>query len=88
MMAQHDLSAQGRRKLASKGTARPDGSYPISDQQDIENAVKDWARTGRPGAVRAWIEKRARTLDLEVPAALNPAAEQDELAIAKAKTAA
>lgn len=84
-----NIDAQQRRKDAKAGVARPDGSYPIRDQQDLDNAVKDWVRTGRPLAVKEWIRKRAAALNLEVPAALNGNDKPvDEIDIAKAKTAA
>lgn len=83
-MARFD--AQQRRNDAKNGIARPDGSYPIRNQQDLDNAVKDYIRTGRPMAVKEWIRKRATQLGLETPAALNTPAQTDEVSIAKAKT--
>lgn len=82
------LNAAARHKLAATGVARPDGSYPIANQTDLDNAVKDWIRTGRSLAVKSWIDKRAKALDLEVPAAANAPKQTDEMDIAKAKTAA
>jgi hypothetical protein len=84
-MASHDLSAQGRRKLAASGVARPDGSYPISDQADVDKAAKDWIRTGRNGAVKAWIIKRARAVGATVPGFVTGASDNDgdEMAVAK-----
>lgn len=87
-MAQHDLSAAGRRKLAASGVARPDGSYPISDHADVTKAVDDWNRTGQPLAVKAWIEKRVKQLGLELPPALGGKNDDDgdEMTYARAKT--
>lgn len=83
----HDLTASGRRKLASTGVARPDGSYPISTQADVTNAVKDWIRTGRNTSVRQWIEKRVRALDLTMPAEFGAPKRTDEMDVAKTITA-
>lgn len=86
-MAKFDI--QQRRNDAKEGVARPDGSYPIRDQNSLDDAVKDWIRTGRPLAVKDWIRKRANALGLEVPTALNTdGSTPDEIDIAKAKTAA
>lgn len=57
-----------RDQLAKSGEARPDGSYPIRNARDLENAHKDWARTGREADVAAWIGKRAKALRLPNPA--------------------
>lgn len=86
-MAQHDLSAAGRRRLAARGIARPDGSYPISDQADLDKAVNDWARTGGSLSVKAWIEKKARQLGLELPETWEKKSQPDEVETAKQMTA-
>lgn len=82
-MAQHDLTAGGRRKLAAKGIARPDGSYPISDQADLDKAVNDWGRTGSSLAVKAWIEKKAKQLNLELPETWEKKGSDDEMDVAR-----
>ena len=86
-MAQHDLSAQGRRKLAASGVARPDGSYPITDSEDVRKAVDDWNRTGQSLAVKSWIEKRCKALGIPVPAALSGKSDNDgdEMSYARTK---
>lgn len=87
-VAPRNLDAASRHKLASQGVARPDGSYPIGNQADLDNAVKDWIRTGRPGAVKAWIVKRANALKLELPESMeSPKAASDEIEVGKAITA-
>jgi hypothetical protein len=82
------INVQQRRADAKAGIARPDGSYPIRNQQDIDNAVKDWVRTGRPLAVKEWIRKRANALNLELPETLEAKGQPDEVEMAKQKTAA
>lgn len=57
-----------RQQLAANGEAMPDGRYPIRNQADIENAYKDWTRTGRNPQVAAWIGKRAKALGVPNPA--------------------
>ena len=83
-MATHDLSAGGRRKLAAKGIARPDGSYPISDQADLDKAVKDWNRTGQTLSVKSWLQKRAAKLNLELPEMMERKGAPDEMDTARA----
>lgn len=64
----HFFTRAERDTLAKAGEARPDGSYPIRDARDLENAAKDWARTGHQPEVAAWIAKRAKALQLPNPA--------------------
>ena len=52
-----------RELLADTGEARPDGSYPIKDAEDVENAVADFNRSDGSDEDKAHIIKRAR----EVP---------------------
>lgn len=79
-----NLDAASRRKLAATGVARPDGSYPIGNQADLDNAVKDWVRTGRSLAVKSWIQKRAGALKLELPESMESPKQTDELDVGKA----
>lgn len=80
-------STAERKAMASKGEARPDLSYPIRNQADVSNAVKDWIRTGRNTSVRQWIEKRVKALDLSTPAEFGAPKATDEMDIAKTITA-
>lgn len=64
----HFFTRSERDALAKSGEARKDGSYPIRDARDLENAAKDWIRTGRQADVAAWIGKRAKALGLPNPA--------------------
>ena len=38
----------------------PDGSYPIRSAKDVENAVRDYFRTGKKPDVKAHIIARAK----------------------------
>lgn len=55
-----------RDEMAKSGEAMPDGSYPIRDAEDLDNAIR---AVGRGGAdhdeIRRHIIKRAKALDLE-----------------------
>lgn len=59
-----DYSPETREKLAKEGNALPDGSYPISDVQDLKNAIKAYGRSKESdrAKVRRHIMKRARAL--------------------------
>jgi len=56
------FSAEQRRELASRGLALPDGSYPIRNRSDLDNAIQAFGRAGNKGRVKAWIIRRARAL--------------------------
>lgn len=64
-----------RNKLAAQQEAMPGGRYPIRNAKDLENAFKDWVRTGRPTDVAAWIHKRAKQLGLPDPIKSKPDSE-------------
>jgi len=52
-----------RREMAKKGEAMPDGSYPIADAADLQNAIHAIGRGGAPHAtIKAHIVKRAKAL--------------------------
>lgn len=58
-----DYSAEDRRKMAASGAAMPDGSYPIANRADLENAIHAVGRgSGSHTAIRAHIVKRAKAL--------------------------
>jgi hypothetical protein len=58
------FSDEERMKLADKGFALPDGSYPIRNEQDLRNAITAYGRADRSKrvTVRKHIMKRARAL--------------------------
>lgn len=58
-----NYSAGDRKKMAAKGHAMPDGSYPIADEEDLKNAIH-LAGNGKDGksAIQAHIKKRAKAI--------------------------
>lgn len=54
-----------RKRMASNGEAMADGSYPIADAEDLDNAIRAVGRgNGDHGAIRQHIIKRAKALGL------------------------
>jgi hypothetical protein len=57
-MVMAELDTEERRKLAEQGKALPDGSFPLRDREDLQDAIqsfgrasdKDEARHGSSGA--------------------------------------
>ena len=58
-----ELNAEQRRKLADKGEALPDGSFPIRNKQDLKDAIQSYGRAKDKDEAKRWIRKRARELD-------------------------
>lgn len=58
------FGAKTREKLAEKGVAMPDGSFPIRNGGDLDNAVQALGRAKDPGRAKAHIKKRAKALGL------------------------
>jgi hypothetical protein len=59
------ISREKRQKLAEKGYALPDGSYPITNVDSLKDSIQAYGR-GKPSkraAIRRHIMKRARVLD-------------------------
>jgi uncharacterized membrane protein YkoI len=54
-----------RETMAKAGTALPDGSYPIKDEEDLKNAIQAFGRAKDKNAAKAHIMKRALALKLE-----------------------
>lgn len=52
-----------RAEYAKQGLAMPDGSYPITDIEDLENAIQSIGRAKEYYATKAFIIKRAKELD-------------------------
>lgn len=59
-----DFSSDERQAAADSGAALPDGSYPIKNTSDLENAIHAWGRAkpGDRGKVAAHIKSRAKSL--------------------------
>lgn len=56
------LSEAARARDAKKGHALPDGSFPINNVQDLQNAIQSIGRAKNPEAAKALIRRRAREL--------------------------
>jgi hypothetical protein len=61
-VAKRDFSAGQRRKLASKGDALPDGSFPIKNRSDLANAKRLVGRSKHPEEAREFIARRESEL--------------------------
>lgn len=62
-----EFSDAQRSRLADTGAAMPDGSFPISNRGDLDNARQAVGRSKNPGAARAHIKERARALGVTLP---------------------
>ncbi len=61
-----DYNTDQRREMARKGWALPDGSYPIADGGDLQDAIHAIGRGGTSHMkIRAHIMKRAKALGME-----------------------
>lgn len=58
------FTADQRRELARRGIAMEDGSYPIRNASDLQNAINAFGRAGNKAAVARHIGKRARALGM------------------------
>jgi hypothetical protein len=61
-VAKKDYSDDDRKDMAAKGEALKDGSFPIKDKSDLENAVKAFGRAKNKAAAKRHIIKRAKAL--------------------------
>ncbi len=64
-MAPTTFTEAERRRLAKTGIARPDGSFPIRNKEDLHNAIRDVGRASDPAAAKRHIIRRARALFLK-----------------------
>ncbi len=58
-------SDETREEMAKSGMALPDGSYPIKDRGDLQNAIQAFGRAKDKEKAKKHIMKRARDLDAE-----------------------
>ena len=54
-----------REKMAKEGDALPDGSYPISNKEDLSNAIQAFGRAKDKSAAKRHIMQRAKALGAE-----------------------
>ncbi len=64
-ISEREVSAEEREKLADKGYALPDGSFPIANVEDLKNAIKAYGRAKDQAAAAKHIAKRAKALGAE-----------------------
>lgn len=62
-MDKRDYSAEARRRMASEGQAMPDGSFPIANRADLQNAIQSVGRASSYAAAKAHIIRRAKALN-------------------------
>ena len=60
-----DLDTQERRKLAEEGKALPDGSVPIRNREDLQDAIQSYGRAKDKDEAKRWIKRRAKELNAE-----------------------
>jgi hypothetical protein len=61
-VAKKDYSDDERKDMASSGEAMKDGSFPIKNKDDLENAIKAYGRSKNKAAAKRHITKRAKAL--------------------------
>lgn len=57
-----EYSPAKRDKMAKKGTALPDGGFPIESRADVQRAIRAIGRAKNPAAAKAHIKARAKAL--------------------------
>ena len=61
-LAKKEFSDEKRKEMADKGHAMPDGSFPIEDAKDVQNAVLAHGRAKDPKKAKAHIIARAKEI--------------------------
>lgn len=62
-----EFSASSRRSAAASGAALPDGSFPIENREDLDNARQALGRAKDKSKARAHIVARAKDLGVKLP---------------------
>lgn len=65
LLNEKDYSTKQREEMAASGDALPDGSFPIANKADLENAIHAFGRSKDQPAAAKHIAKRAKALGLE-----------------------
>lgn len=65
VLTKRDYTQAERDQMAASGGALPDGSFPIANRADLENAIHAIGRASDPEKARAHIIARARALGAE-----------------------
>lgn len=77
-ITKRDINTSTRRQLASRGHALPDGSYPIANTEDLQNAaVLARSGHGNVSGAKSLIERRAQELGVANPLS-NPDSQKGE----------
>jgi hypothetical protein len=63
-MDKKDYSMDARRDMAASGMAMPDGSFPIANGGDLQNAIQSVGRASNYAAAKEHIVRRARALGM------------------------
>lgn len=63
VIGKREFTDEQRKELADKGHAMPDGSFPIENKGDLENAVQAFGRAKDKEKAKAHITARAKDLD-------------------------
>jgi hypothetical protein len=63
-MDTRDYSMDARRDMAASGMAMPDGSFPIANGGDLQNAIQSVGRASNYAAAKEHIVRRARALGM------------------------
>jgi len=63
-MEKRDYSMDARRTMAESGMAMPDGSFPIANGGDLQNAIQSVGRAANYAAAKEHIIRRARALGM------------------------
>ena len=58
-----DYSSEQRRNMSRMGTAMPDGSFPIANRADLQNAIQSVGRAKNYDSAKRHIVRRARALN-------------------------
>jgi len=61
-LASREFPTSSRKKMASSGSAMPDGSFPIPDIDALKRAIQSIGRAKDPAAAKAHIKRRAAAL--------------------------
>ena len=64
-MVMADLDTKERRKLAEEGKALPDGSFPIRNREDLQDAIQSYGRAKDKDEATRSIKRLARELNAE-----------------------
>jgi hypothetical protein len=61
-MYERQFSGAQRQQLADRGQALPDGSFPIVNEKDLQNAISTYGLSSDKPRAKKWIIKRAKAL--------------------------